>query len=49
MTDFYFEDFKVGDVFKSPGMTITESQIIDFAMRYDTQPFPDQQSRLTGV
>ncbi|MBN2515265.1 MAG: MaoC family dehydratase [Deltaproteobacteria bacterium] len=39
MADLYFEDFKVGDMFKSPGMTITESQIIDFAMRYDPQPF----------
>jgi acyl dehydratase len=39
MTEMYFDDFKVGDSFESPGMTVTESQIIDFAMRYDTQPF----------
>ncbi|HPK53806.1 MAG TPA: MaoC family dehydratase [Smithellaceae bacterium] len=35
----YFDDFKVGDRFTSPGATITESQIIDFAMHYDSQPF----------
>jgi acyl dehydratase len=35
----YFEDFKTGDRFLSPGMTITESQIIDFAMKFDHQPF----------
>ena len=39
MTDLYFEDFKVGDRFESPGMTITESQIIDFAMQFDPQVF----------
>lgn len=39
MADFYFDDFTTGDRFTSPGMTITESQIIDFAMRYDPQPF----------
>jgi len=35
----YFEDFKPGDSFESPGITITEAAIIDFAMRYDPQPF----------
>jgi acyl dehydratase len=35
----YFEDFKVGDELASPGITITESQIIDFAMQFDPQPF----------
>ena len=39
MTPLYFEDFKTGDRFRSPGMTITESQIIDFAMKFDSQPF----------
>ena len=27
----YFEDFQVGDVIETAGMTITESQILDFA------------------
>ena len=35
----FFEDFKVGDEFTSPGITLTESQIIDFALRFDPQPF----------
>ena len=39
MTNLYFEDFNVGDRFESPGMTITESQIIDFAMQFDPQSF----------
>jgi len=39
MAELYFDDFKVGDTIASSGMTVTESQIIDFAMRYDFQPF----------
>jgi acyl dehydratase len=35
----YFEDFKPGDRFESPGITMTESAIIDFAARFDPQPF----------
>lgn len=35
----YFEDFKVGDELTSPGITLTEAQIIDFAMTFDPQPF----------
>ena len=34
----YFEDFKAGDEFASSGATITESQIIDFALTFDPQP-----------
>lgn len=39
MADRYFDDFKVGERFTTPGVTLTESLIIDFAMRYDPQPF----------
>ena len=39
MTDRYFDDFTVGDRFVTGGVTLTESAIIDFAMRYDPQPF----------
>jgi acyl dehydratase len=39
MTPRYFEDFKQGDRFVSPGLTITESAIIDFALTWDPQPF----------
>ena len=39
MRTYYFEDFKPGDRFESPGMTMTEDAIIDFAARFDPQPF----------
>jgi acyl dehydratase len=35
----YFEDFPQGRVFDTPGITLTEAAIIDFASRYDPQPF----------
>jgi acyl dehydratase len=35
----YLEDFKPGDELASPGATITEAQIIDFALTFDPQPF----------
>lgn len=35
----YLDDFAVGDTFMSPGVTLTESQIVDFALTYDPQPF----------
>jgi acyl dehydratase len=34
----FLEDFKVGDEFRSPGITLTESQIMDFALKFDPQP-----------
>ena len=34
-----FDDFEVGQTFVSPGITISESQILDFALAYDPQPF----------
>jgi len=39
VADKYFDDFEVGDRVVTPGITLTESLIIDFAMRYDPQPF----------
>ena len=39
MADRYFDDFEIGERFVTPGITLTESLIIDFAMRYDPQPF----------
>ena len=35
----YLEDFTVGDEFTSSGITLTDAQIIDFAMKFDPQPF----------
>ena len=39
MADRYFDDFEIGERVVTPGITLTESLIIDFAMRYDPQPF----------
>ena len=39
MKALYFEDYRVGDTFRSGGYTFTESAIVDFAMKYDPQPF----------
>lgn len=33
----WFEEFSVGDRFESRGATLTESQIVDFALTYDPQ------------
>ena len=38
MSDLYFEDFKPGDRFESAGKTLSESEILEFAFRYDPQP-----------
>ena len=35
----HFDDFSPGDRFVSKGVTFTEAAIIDFALRYDPQPF----------
>ena len=35
----YFEDFPVGDVRESPPYTITREEMVEFARRYDPQPF----------
>ncbi|HYM32007.1 MAG TPA: MaoC family dehydratase [Candidatus Cybelea sp.] len=39
MSELYFDDFQPGQRFESMGLTVTEGQIIDFALRYDPQPF----------
>ncbi len=39
MTGRWFEDFKVGDVVETRGVTVTEAQIIDFALMFDPQAF----------
>jgi acyl dehydratase len=39
MTEMFFDDFKLADRFVSPGITVTEGMIIDFALAYDPQPF----------
>jgi len=37
--DLYFEDFTVGREFRTDGATLTKSQILDFALAFDPQPF----------
>jgi acyl dehydratase len=36
---FYFEDFHVGRRFVSRGVTLSEADILEFAYKYDPQPF----------
>jgi len=36
---YWFEDFSPGTRFETEGATITESSILDFAFRFDPQPF----------
>ena len=37
--DRFLDDFKVGEIFLTEGITITESEIIRFAMQFDPQSF----------
>lgn len=39
MNSNFFEDLTVGDRYITGGISLTESQIIEFAIRYDPQPF----------
>ncbi|MAN78812.1 MAG: acyl dehydratase [Rhodospirillaceae bacterium] len=39
MDALYFEDFTPGRKFRTRGMTLTESQIMEFAWQWDPQPF----------
>ena len=39
MSEVWYESFKVGDMVRSPGKTLSEAEIIDWAFKYDPQPF----------
>jgi len=39
MTGHSFEEFTLGQVFETEGITLTEAMIIGFAFQYDPQPF----------
>ncbi len=39
MTERYLYDFEIGARFVGPGITLSEAQILDFALMYDPQPF----------
>ena len=47
-----FEDFELGAVIESQAATLTESQIMDFALMWDPQPFhvsrPDAEASMFG-
>ena len=38
MSNRYFDDFEVGEIFRTHGKTISESEVLQFAMVYDPQP-----------
>jgi acyl dehydratase len=39
MRDYYLDDLKPGDAFSSPNLVLTEQDLIEFAEKYDPQPF----------
>ena len=39
MDDGWYEDFTVGRVFRTPGKTLSEAEILQWAFAYDPQPF----------
>ena len=39
MKDYYFDDLKVGDRFKSEPLEVKEKQVIEFARKFDPQMF----------
>jgi len=45
----YLDDFRVGDLFESRSASLTEAQIMDFALTWDPQPFHiDKQAATKG-
>ncbi len=45
----YLDDFSVGETFESRSASLTEAQIMDFALTWDPQPFHiDKQAALKG-
>ena len=39
MHSLYLDELKAGDIFETRSATLTEGQIVDFAMMWDPQPF----------
>lgn len=35
----YLDDFQAGERFRTDGITLTESDVMDFGLKYDPQPF----------
>ncbi len=46
----FFEGFKVGDIYATRAVTLTEGQMVDFSMQYDPQPIhTDQEASKHGI
>jgi acyl dehydratase len=45
----YFEDLKLGDRFHTPEHTVTAEEIVEFARRYDPQPFHTDATAAAGT
>jgi acyl dehydratase len=46
----YLEDFKVGEKFTSAKLTVSEADILDYAHKYDPQPFhKDKEAAKKGL
>jgi acyl dehydratase len=43
----YFEDFALGDVFRAKPVSVSEAEIVEFARRYDPQPFHTDKAAAT--
>lgn len=39
LTELYFDDFTPGEEIRTRGVTLTDGDIIDFALKFDPQPF----------
>jgi len=48
-TDLVYEDFAVGQTATSPRVTVTEAEILDFASRFDPQPFHTDPAAAAGT
>jgi acyl dehydratase len=46
----YFDEFAVGEVFVSEGITLTEGQMVEFSLMYDPQPIHvDREAAKAGL
>ena len=46
----FFEEFKVGEIFETRAVTLTEGQMVSFAMEYDPQPIhTDKETSKAGI
>jgi len=48
MKNGFFEDFEVGETIRTGGVTMTEGDIIDYALKYDPQPIHTDREAAKG-